>query len=266
MNIHEYLAPAGEKPLDRMVTDGGFCSIFRTIGCVGDSLSSGEFEATGPAGETLYLDMFEYSWGQFLARMTGSRVYNFSRGGMTAMEYCRSFAEANDFWNPDKACQAYIVALGVNDVINARQPVGTIADVCDADWHRNNPDTFAGWYGQLLQRLREIRPDAKYFLMTMPRCNWLASPENCAIADAHAALLYDMAAHFSNTYVLDLRRYGPVYDDAFEAAFCMGGHMNPMGYRLTAEMVCSYIDFIIRHNTPDFHQVPFIGTPYRKQM
>ena len=63
MNINEYLAPAGEKPLDRMVTDGGFCSIFRTIGCVGDSLSSGEFEATGPAGETLYLDMFEYSWG-----------------------------------------------------------------------------------------------------------------------------------------------------------------------------------------------------------
>ena len=29
-----------EKPLDTLVKDGGFCGIFRRIGCVGDSLSS----------------------------------------------------------------------------------------------------------------------------------------------------------------------------------------------------------------------------------
>ena len=32
-----------EKPLDRLIDDGGFASIFRTIACIGDSLSSGEF-------------------------------------------------------------------------------------------------------------------------------------------------------------------------------------------------------------------------------
>lgn len=264
MNIKEYLAPTDEKPLDRMVTDGGFCSIFRTIACVGDSLASGEFESANPEGGTLYHDMYEYSWGQFIARMAGCTVYNFSRGGMTAIEYCQSFGEANHCWDADKAAQAYIVALGVNDVINAGQPVGTMADICDEDWRKNNPNTFAGWYGQLLQRYREIRPDGRFFLMTMPQSWWIdTTPERKAVCDAHAALLHEMAAHFPHTYVLDFHAHSPVHDQEFCQAFYMGGHMNPMGYRLTAEMTCSYIDYIIRHNPQDFAQVPFIGTEWK---
>ena len=34
-----------EKPLENLVEDGGFVKSFRTIAFVGDSLSSGEFEA-----------------------------------------------------------------------------------------------------------------------------------------------------------------------------------------------------------------------------
>ena len=42
MNILEYMGILeNEKPLDRIVTDGGFCGIFRRIACIGDSLSSG---------------------------------------------------------------------------------------------------------------------------------------------------------------------------------------------------------------------------------
>lgn len=262
MNIKEYLAPEGEKPLDRLVSDGGFFSIFRTVACVGDSLASGEFEATGPNGETQYLDMFEYSWGQFLARMTGAKVFNFSRGGMTASEYCTEFAEANDFWNPEKAAQAYIVALGVNDLVNCHQPVGTMDDVCDEDWHKN-AETFTGWYAQTLQRLRDISPDAKFFLVTMPQCPcW--SPESAEWSEKQRKVLYDMAAHFSNTYVVDLHEYAPPHDAEFCKAFYMGGHMTPTGYRLTAEQIASYIDYIIRHDPVAFKQVGFIGTPYRK--
>ena len=44
MNITE-LFNKNEKPLDNLVTNGGFTGIFRTIACVGDSLSSGEFES-----------------------------------------------------------------------------------------------------------------------------------------------------------------------------------------------------------------------------
>ena len=86
MDIKDYF-PENEQPLDRLVEDGGFCSIFRTFACVGDSLSSGEFQIPrndGSEKKWSYYDMFEYSWGQFMARTLGSKVYNFSKGGMTA--------------------------------------------------------------------------------------------------------------------------------------------------------------------------------------
>ena len=46
MNMKQFYAEENELPLDRLVDDGGYTSIFRTIGCIGDSLASGEFEST----------------------------------------------------------------------------------------------------------------------------------------------------------------------------------------------------------------------------
>jgi hypothetical protein len=37
--------------------------------------------------------------------------------------------------------------------------------------------------------------------------------------------------------------------------------MNPAGYLLTARMIESYMDYIIRHNAEDFAEVGFIGLP-----
>lgn len=259
IDIQQYLQPEGEQPLDKLVADAGLCGIFRTIGCVGDSLASGEFESMNEAGERGYHDYFEYSWGQFLARDAGCTVYNFSRGGMTASEYCNTFAAQNDFWNPALRCQAYILALGCNDLINARQPVGTVADIDLENWE-NNADTFAGHYAKIIQRYRALQPKARFFLMTMPRQP--LEPEQEELKCQHQALLYELAKLFPFTYVLDFNRYAPVYDKEFEKSFFMGGHMNAAGYRLTARMVENYIDYIIRHNMEDFTQVGFIGKDF----
>ena len=253
MDWKQILGNEEEKPLERLVFDGGFCRVFRTIGCIGDSLSSGEFESLDEEGNKQYHDCYEYSWGQYLARNTGCKVYNFSRGGMTAKEYWESFADWNGFWNQDKLCQAYIIALGVNDLIGQKQEMGSLEDINLTDY-RKNRDTFAGYYGRIIQRLKELQPRAKFFLMTFPK-------EDQEMPDL-AALLYDMARLFDNTYVLDIGKYGPVYDVSFKKKFFMGGHMNPAGYILTANMVSSYIDYIVRHNLEDFAQVGFIGTSY----
>lgn len=279
MNIHDYIRlDADEKPLDRLVSDGGFCSILRTIACVGDSLSSGELESnafdesrasqpsltypwmsenkqTGKA----YHDVPDYSWGQFLARDAGCRVYNFSRGGMTAREYIDGYAEKMGYWDPEKACQAYIVALGVNDVINNKEKeIGSAADICPEDYRRNKA-TFAGEYAHILQRYREIQPQARMFLMTMPK-NGNSQPGD-RLAKANEAIR-QVAAAFPHTYVIDLEKYAPVYDEAFRARFFVGGHLNVAGYRLTAKMVESYIDYLVRHHFEDFAQSGFIGSPY----
>ena len=224
MNIEEFMANQNEKPLDRIVSDGGFTSIFRTIACIGDSLSSGEFESRkdGNAG---FHDMYEYSWGQYIARMCGSTVYNFSCGGMTAKVYCENFAENKGFWNPKYASQAYIIALGVNEIWQ-NQELGSVNDVDFSDY-RNNKKNVAGYYAEIIQRLKQIQPRAKFFLMTM--ADEGANDPKVKEKQAHAALLYDFAEKFDNTYVIDLLKYAPTNDEKFKENFYLNGHMNPMG-------------------------------------
>ncbi len=247
-----------EKPLDTIVSDGGYTGIFRTIACVGDSLSSGEFESMNAAGERTYHDLYDYSWGQYLARMAGCEVRNFSQGGMTAQNYCEQFGPKNGFFDLARGgwAQAYIIALGVNDILNKNQEIGTVADICREDWTKNK-QTFAGYYGQIVQRYKALEPDAKFFFMTIPSHGGGERQEK---VEAHAALMYEMADFFENAYVVDFAKYAPVYDADFQRDMFLGGHMNPCGYMFTAKLMCSYLDYIIRHNMQDFRQVGLIGT------
>lgn len=243
-----------EKPLEKLLPDGGFCGIFRTIGCVGDSLSSGEFQTKKADGTWRYTDMYEYSWGQFIARTIGSKVYNFSKGGMTAKVYVTKFAEEKGFWNPELACQAYIIALGAND---RREKFCPLGDVCDVSAEKENyTDTFAGHYCEIIRRLKTIQPNAKFFLMTPPKN---LDAERNAQVEKIAQIVYRVAEVFSNCYVMDFMRYAPVTDALQKEKFWLYGHMNPLGYVLSAKQIMSYMDYIIRHNAKDFELVGFIG-------
>ena len=195
MNPYELFDKPDESPLDVLPPDGGFSCIFRTICCIGDSFSAGEFQTLDEKGENQYHDIYEHSWGQYLARMTGATAYIFARGGMSAKEYCESFADKMDFWNPKYASQAYIIALGVNDLLNLKHPVGVISDIDLSDW-RNNKQTFAGYYGQIVQRMKEIQPNAKFFFMTTPRYS-RDTEETAELRRKHSDLLHQMAEVFS---------------------------------------------------------------------
>ena len=255
MNIYEYISDKdNEKPLDRIVTDGGFCGIFRSVGCIGDSLSSGEFESLNKDGSKCYHDFYDYSWGQYLGRDCGSKVYNFSRGGMTAELFINQFAEECGVWSQDKICQAYIIALGVNDIINQKKELGTVADICKDDCEKNMP-TFAGYYAKIIQKIKKLQPRAKIFLMTIPREGTDSDCDRKRVRD----LLEELTQFFNRTYLIDLYSYAPIYDEQFRSKFFLG-HMTATGYVLTAKMVESYIDYIIRKNPEDFNQVGFIGT------
>lgn len=258
MDIYEYMSVGeNEKPLDRIVTDGGFCSIFRSIACIGDSLSSGEFESRNSEGTKGYHDCFEYSWGQFIGRSCGSKVYNFSRGGMTAKEYMETFADEMGYWDKSKACQAYIIALGVNDIsrhLRGELELGAISDV-DKEDYRNNAKTFIGYYAQIIQRIKQIQPRAKIFLVSPLKHGDEADEKRKIVRD----LLEQLTRIFNRTYLLDMWTYAPVQEGSYLTKFWLG-HLTPMGYVLTARMIESYIDYIIRKNPEDFNQVGFIGT------
>ncbi len=253
MDMSRYYNIENEKPLENITPDGGMCSIFRSVGCIGDSLSSGEFEVRSDEGIRSFLDFYEYSWGQFMARATGSSVINFSKGGMTAKAFMTDFYRDCGVFDSKNLCSAYIIALGVND-INRGEELGTKDDINAQNM------TFTAQYSAIIHYLKRLQPNAKFFLVTIPHSG--QTPEHEVLEDKHRELLYDMAEAFRNTYVIDLREYAPVYDEEFRRRFYLRGHLNPMGYKLTADMIMSYIDYIIRHNMSDFAQSGLIGTQF----
>ena len=189
--------------------------------------------------------------------MAGCTVYNFSKGGMTAQEYCESFADYYGYFDTAKAAQAYIIALGANDLVFQKRERGSKDDICLSDYTRNKP-TFYGYMGQIIQRYKELQPRAKFFLVTVPDIE--GTPEMLDGAAFQREAMYGLSEVFTNTYVIDLYKYGPKYDGEFTKKFFVGGHMSAAGYILTAKMITSYIDYIIRHNPDDFLQAGFIGT------
>ena len=257
MNWNEYLFDENEKPLDRLVSGYSYTSVFRKIGFIGDSLSSGEFETLDEEGKKHFHDLFEYSWGQYIARKNGLTGYNFSRGGMTAKEYMESFAEAKGYWDPALACQAYVIALGVNDVFNRGWEIGTVDGDVDLSDYKNNRQTFIGYYAQIVARYKEISPDAKFFFVTFPPHE---SEQRERLGAEVIRQLYRLAEVFDSCFVIDLHEYSPIRDAHFAEKFHLGGHLNPMGYIFTAELIDSYIDYLVRHNPEEFKYAGFINS------
>lgn len=244
--------------------DGGMMNIFHTIGCLGDSLASGEFEYDNN-GETGYWDAYEYSWGKVIERLTGISVTNYSYGGLTALYMFKDASEhngpnenVNQMFDYESGKQAYIIALGVNDLSYGgnletmyQGKIGTAADICKEDW-RKNTGSFVGVYAKIIQRLKEIQPNARFFLVTMAN----DKPEN--IKSVYACK--EIASALDKCYVLDFFHEAPDYDEEFRKKYFMGGHMNPMGYVMTAYYIMTYIDYIIMQNPEEFQDVAFIGT------
>lgn len=258
MNIKDFYAKEGEQPLDNILSDGGFVGIMRTIGVIGDSLSSGELESYVDGKRGCH-DYYDISWGQYIARATGSTVYNFSRGGMTAKQMWESYADKCGLWTEDKKCQAYIVALGVNDIANRHLPVGSVDEI-DLENPENNPDTVMGNLCRIMSKIKNMQPKARFFFVTMPRDCYKPFDE---ASEIQTKMCYDIASLYEYSYVIDLNKYGPVHDEEFKRNFYMSSHLNASGYLLTAKIIMSYIDYIIRHNPEDFMNFGFVGRTTR---
>lgn len=243
-----------DKLINNLVEDGGLCPIFRTIGCIGDSLSSGE-HVSMMNGQIGYHDYYEHSWGQYMARAIGATVYNFSAGGMSAQSY-QQHKERLGFLDPDKKCQAYIIALGVNDAI-AQVPTGTIDDIHPENPELNNPDTFAGRLGKIISEIKQIQPKARIFLVTNPK--YTCGDNRQDFFEEQCALDYEIAKIFDFTYVIDLRFDTPDDNHLYWTNGWMNGHLTAIGYLITAKWIMTHIDYIIRKYPADFMQVGFIG-------
>lgn len=244
----------GELPLEEIRPGCGFLSIFRKVGVVGDSLSAGEFESRDHGGRVSYHDMHEYSWPSILARITGAEWHNYSRGGMSAREFLGGYAEERGFF---EKLPCLIVSLGTNDLFVYHHPLGSAEDVHPLS-PEENPDTFLGNIGRIVSRYKELEPELRFFLVGPMKDG--SSPLRDSLVEKATEELGKAARLFSHGYLLDMARYGIVWDEEARSRYGLGYHPNPMGYHAYALMVGNYIDYLIRANMEDFKEVPFIGT------
>lgn len=248
------------SPLATINQTAGMLEVFFNVGCIGDSLASGECYYKKPDGTYTGIDLYQFSWGQFLARMTGNKYYNWSRGGLRTDTWLAS-SYATECYDGEHKCEAYMIGLAQNDANQINREsldpvayVGTIDDINTEDYNQN-ADTFYGRYAKIIQKIQEIQPKAKIFVMTDP----LQYVENYGLNTA----IRNIANLFKNVYLMDLYTYGAdMYTSGYIAANKRGGHYNAVGYRQMALIMATYIDWIMRNNPQEFLEVEFIGTDY----
>ena len=244
-------AAPGEHPFAYFPPNGGLAGCFHSLGCIGDSLSAGEFVTREEDGTLCYVDHYEHAWGAYFSALCGTEVKIFARGGMTAREFNASFAAESGFYAPQNRCEAYVIALGVNDLYHANAPIGTASSTDDG--------SFSAELQKIIFAIRAFDPKIHVFLMTMPRDHRSEAAPHCG--KQHAVLLRELTQKFPKTHLLDFHAYAPLYDEAFREAYFLNGHMNAAGYRLTAQMIAAYIDFVMRQTSAEFDEIVHRNAP-----
>ena len=225
------------NPLAYIRRDAGFLSVFHTVGCIGDSLASGAC-ACKESGTVHYIDLYPFSWGQCLARLTGNTYHNFSKGGLSTRSWLTS-SYATECFDGNHKCDAYFIGLGQNDK-NGSLPVGTAADINLSDYSLN-ADTYCGNMGRIIQKLQEMQPKAPIFVFIDPN-----PPQGDT---SYNAVICDIVELFSNVWIIDLYTYAR---DLFtNPANIIGsqyrsGHYSALGYQEIAFVIATYTDWIIR--------------------
>ena len=255
-----------DNPLEVIKETPGYTAIFRSMGIIGGSMSSGSHHVNNMPTKTFY----DYSPLQFMARMCGSEGFNFSYGGAMARtwELNTNRGGASDLFlnNP---VQMYIVQLGNNDVSehnsDASYVLGTTADLAGNNgvW----PDTYFGHMGKIIQTIRDVQPNAYVFLSTFYRGYGVTENTDFNYNQA----IRDIVAYYQDEnnrpsgdklhyYLLDLYKYGKryaYYNKGVHTGTVNGSHLTSTGYLLTSYQLCTYIDWIIKNNMSDFNAVAY---------
>lgn len=256
--IDKYRLPSlPDNPLAKINFVPGFAATIRTWGFVGDSLSSGEI--WGPVEDNRYhRDIYDFSWGQYLCRMTGAEGYNYSVGGGSAKSFVQGvspFSNTRDLAKllSDPQKQAYTIVMGQNDggFISSAQEVpedryaamGDENEMVDPSDPTNHGNTFVGYYTEMLVRIANQFPDSLIFMATIV---W----NNTAPRDQISIVIRQIYEHYKEIYpktlwLVDLEQYGRELTVPLRLN---GLHLSAQGYLYNAYIWATYVDWILRKN------------------
>lgn len=240
-----------------------FIRSFNRIICIGDSLTEGSCNVDG--GGTIAFG--NYSYPTILSRMTGVQVLNYGISGdcaSTSQHVCdlqRCYlvrAKKRGFFLDFKA-DAFIVALGTNDISKEGSFTGNVSTDIDLEDSEKNARNSVGGYASILSLIRHHNPKSFIFCVTLP--NTRNDREHRIEANGK---IREIAKLFG-AYVIDMERYaeqeGPELE-AYMKVFVNENHNNALGYNIRARQYCTYIDHIIEAKLEDFRNLQFTGCEY----
>lgn len=213
-------------------------SSFLRIGVIGDSYASGWLNVSGKAK-----DWYNISWIQQLARMNGVTGINFSKGGLTTRTWLTDSNGLTKLNNTD-ACDLYYIVLGINDVntlgINY---LGSIDDCTDTPIE--NPDTFYGNMGRIINHVQTKAPNAKIILSTMANATGNFPTFNSAISE--------IAERFSLPCIVQLD--DEFFTSSYYVNYKVGGHPTTQLYGGMARAIERLTDKCMKENPSYFNDI-----------
>lgn len=244
------------------IPNTSFISSFLKLGVIGDSLASGETVYRDSSLIQHFIDNYDISWGQYLARKYGNTVINFSTGGLSTRTWLTSNYGLTKALLPENLCTGYIIGLGVNDSYHLGQDyLGTISDIKQD--YNENPDTFYGNYGKIIGNIKSITKNAKIFILTMPNeINVSQTKLN------YNQAIRNIANHYgptNNVFLIDLAN---LYVDEFAPNSFIsncerGGHYNSIAYNYMGDLLAKAISEYMYNNYSYFTEVEYINTDYK---
>ena len=146
-------------------------SLFETFGVIGDSYASGELAEDGG----VFVDHYNISWGQIIARNYGSTCTNFSKGGLNTRTWLTD-AHGLSLLNSETAKNMYICALGINDYNSlGLNYLGSASDI------GTEADTFYGNYSRIINAIKTKAPNAPVFMLSIAGTSSIVQSFNSAI-------------------------------------------------------------------------------------
>lgn len=219
---------------------------FGKIGVAGDSLASGEVYYNS-SGSVAYVDDYDKSWIQFIARKYGISAINFSKGGLSTATWLTDSEGLTKLQTTGNECEMYFIGLGANDITAMQGGTMTV-------------DQYESNYRSIISAIKAVQPKAKIFILTLPY------PYSTVSATSVYALpmnekIRTIASDTSNCYCLDLA------NDSWFVAHrdilvnnTRNYHYNAIAYNMMGMHLADLVNEYMYKNQSEFAQVEFIGT------
>lgn len=216
--------------VDDLENSINYIPMFRNIGIIGDSLSSGEIAYSNETGN-YYVDRFDSSWLSIIGRNNGVNVLHYSQGGMTAKAWLENAGDKKANLLADESKNAYFIALGTND-ISESYPLGNVSDALSTN-------SFVGYLKNIINVVHTKAPNAVVFLVS--------TYNNSVNGISYSNMISEIANLYDYCFFVDFVNHTDI-STSTGGVWSNLGHFTSIGYVKVAKIIEKLLNKIVDEN------------------